>query len=484
MQRPVAGIELKAMAIVAILVVATAVVFALVVPVEALRRGDYAASVRGLATAGGILVLAVAGVLAATRRLVRPLRREIVEREAAERRLLESRRVLADSEDRYRRLYENLAAGVLTLSADGRLLSANPALLRMLSHAAESELLAREFAGDVYAGPGTLDAVLARVRSHGELANVEIRLRRRDGLSIVGLASLRAVWDASGATTGFEATLLDVTDLKLAESQRRSAELRFRRLLDSNTVGVLFGNLHRRTLDDANDCLLALLGLRRPELPVTLEALTPDEHEGRTAELAARLAADGRIEPFQADWLHRDGTRVPVLVSVALVDAARGDFIAVAIDRSAEVAASRRLEDVKAFYELLLDSVPTRIAAVDAEERIYYWNRAYREWFGVCDEGPGRTVAEAVGSVRYAAIAPHVRRALAGDVVSFDARIADSDGNRDLEITYAPTRDARGRVTGFLSFVHDTRPRGAAALRLAATPDLDSGNPRRRTAGD
>jgi PAS domain S-box-containing protein len=484
MWRPVVGIELKAAAFVATLVVATAMAFAVVAPVDELLRGHYAAGARDLAGALGILGVAVGLALAFTRRLVRPLRREIAEREAAERQLRESRRVLADSEIRYRRLYEGIAAGVLTLSADGRLQSANPALVRMLSHASEDELRARHLAEDVYAGPGTLDAILARVRSLGELANVEIRLRRRDGLSIVGLASLRAVWDESGTTAGFEATLIDVTDLKLAESRRRSTELRFRRLFDSNTVGVLFGNLQRRTLDDANDCLLALLGLRRSELPVTLSALTPDEHAARAAEVAARLARDGRIEPFQTECLHRDGTRVPVLISAALVDAPRGDFIAVAIDRSAEVRASRRLQDAKAFYELLLDSVPTRIAAVDAGERIYYWNRAYREWFGVDDERPGRTVAEAVGVRRHATIAPHIRRALAGDTVSFDARVVRPDGPHDLVITYSPTRDPQGQVTGFLSFVHDVTPRTRGAPGLAAVPDADGGKPLRRTGGD
>lgn len=444
----------------------------------------------GAGEAGAVLVvallaLAAGGAVAWTRRRVRPLRREIAEREAAERRLLESRRVLAESEIRYRRLYEGIAAGVLTLSAEGRLLSANPALVRMLAHASEDELRARDFAEEVYAGPGTLAAVLARARSHGELANVEIRLRRGDGLFVIGLATVRAVWDESGVTGGFEATLVDVTDLKLAECQRRSMELRFRRLIDSNAVGVLFGSLQRRTLDDANDCFLALLGLRRSELPVTLAALTPDEHRASAAEAAQRLVAHGRIEPFQTEYLHRDGTRVPVLVGAALVDAAGGDFIAVAIDRSAEVQATRRLEDAKAFYEQLLDAVPTRIAAVDAGERIYYWNRAYREWFGATDARPGRTIAEAVGERHHAEVAPRIRRALAGEPVRFDARIVRDDGAHALEITYVPTRDARGGVTGFLSVVHDLTPRRPDAPRLAAVPGhVVEGRHARRSAVD
>jgi PAS domain S-box-containing protein len=399
-----------------------------------------------------------AGVLAMLRQVEErqlSLEREIGEREAADRRLRESRRVLAESEIRYRRLYEGIAAGVLTLGADGRLLQANPALLRMLLHSTEQELLAREFADEVYAGPGTLDAVLQRVRAHGEIANVEIRLRRRDGRSIVGLATVRAVWDDAGETAQFEATLVDVTDLKLAESQRRSTELRFRRLFDSNTVGVLYGNLERGTLDDANDYLLGMLGLRRSELPLLLATLTPDDYAAQDERVGRELAENGRAEAYQKEYLHRDGSRVPVLSSAALVDPSRGDFIGVVIDRTAEVKAAREVAASKAFYELLLDSVPTRIAAVDAEERVYYWNRAYREWFGIADAAPGKTIAEAVGPTRYAAVQSQIRRALAGETVRFETEIVRDGRRYAVDITYSPVRDAQGRVTGFLSFVHD-----------------------------
>jgi hypothetical protein len=51
-------------------------------------------------------------------------------------------------------------------------------------------------------------------------------------------------------------------------------------------------------------------------------------------------------------------------------------------------------------------------------------------------------------------------------------------------ITYSPTRDPQGQVTGFLSFVHDVTPRTRGAPGLAAVPDADGGKPLRRTGGD
>lgn len=449
MRLPASGFAFRVAAFAATFVVATSFIV-----------GDWSAGHASRTVLLTFALVLVAVAVAATR--ARALTRE----------LYDGRRVLAESEIRYRRLYDGIAAGVLEIGADGRLRQANPATLRMLEHATEDELLARDFAEDVYAGPGTLHAVLLRTRSEGELANVEVRLRRRDGRTVVGLATIRAVWDEHGATASFEATLIDVTDMKLAESQRRSMELRFRRLFDSNAVGVLFGNLHRRTIDDANDYLLDLLGLRRTELPLPITTITPDEFVTQDREKARELVDNGSIEPFQKEYVHRDGTRVPALVSAALVDPVRGDFIGVAIDRTAEVTAARQVEETKAFYELLLDAVPTRIAAVDANERVLYWNRAYREWFGSGEIG--RTIAEAVGPSRYAAVSPQIRRALAGETVHFETQIVRDGRRYALDITYAPMRDARGGVSGFLSFVHDLTPHRELEERIRENQRLEA----------
>ena len=50
----------------------------------------------------------------------------------------------------------------------------------------------------------------------------------------------------------------------------------------------------------------------------------------------------------------------------------------------------------------------------------------------------------------------HVARALAGEEVSYEARVDFGPGHtRDVRVTYVPDRDASGRVRGFVSRVTD-----------------------------
>lgn len=91
-------------------------------------------------------------------------------------------------------------------------------------------MLAQDFRNHAYAGPGRFDALLDCARVSGELSAVEMTLRWRDGLQVMFAAKPRTQWGEPGAVTGFEATMLEIGELKLADRQRRSGERRFRHL--------------------------------------------------------------------------------------------------------------------------------------------------------------------------------------------------------------------------------------------------------------
>ena len=62
---------------------------------------------------------------------------------------------LKASEARYRELYENVVAGVFQSTPDGKFMSANPALVRLLGYASEDELLGLDIGRDLYMYPRT-----------------------------------------------------------------------------------------------------------------------------------------------------------------------------------------------------------------------------------------------------------------------------------------------------------------------------------------
>jgi len=128
-------------------------------------------------------------------------------------------------EERYRLLFERNLAGVCRLTMDGRVLDCNDACARMFGFSSPAEFADFPVAG-LYFHPAEHDQVLERLTREGQLSNLELRLRRRDGSPVWVLANVTLVRDPAHQPAVIEGTLVDVTGRKLAEEKA----LRFNRL--------------------------------------------------------------------------------------------------------------------------------------------------------------------------------------------------------------------------------------------------------------
>ena len=138
------------------------------------------------------------------------------------RRLLAARvseRELRASERRYRSLFENVIEGIYQSSLDGRMLAANPALVRMLGYESVEELQSLDIARDLYSDPEEREYLIQRMQAEGELRNFEITLKRKDGTLLTVLENGRLVVDERTGETHHEGTLTDITDRKHAERE-------------------------------------------------------------------------------------------------------------------------------------------------------------------------------------------------------------------------------------------------------------------------
>jgi PAS domain S-box-containing protein len=131
-----------------------------------------------------------------------------------------------------------------------------------------------------------------------------------------------------------------------AEDALRASEQRFRRTFECNMVpmgvwtrdGVIAG---------ANDALLDLLGYTRADLDagqLHWAALTPPEHRHRDAVALAEIKARGVSTPFEKEYLHKDGHRVPVLIGGAAFTGTASSGVFFAIDLSERKRVHEELE--------------------------------------------------------------------------------------------------------------------------------------------
>jgi PAS domain S-box-containing protein len=107
--------------------------------------------------------------------------------------------------------------------------------------------------------------------------------------------------------------------LEASVSRLRVSEERLRRIAESGMVGLLFWELGGR-VTYANDRFLEMIGCTREDLVaggVDWRAMTPPEWDATDRAAIAEIAVNGVTTPFEKEFVRRDGTRVPVLVSAA-----------------------------------------------------------------------------------------------------------------------------------------------------------------------
>jgi diguanylate cyclase (GGDEF)-like protein/PAS domain S-box-containing protein len=133
---------------------------------------------------------------------------------------------LRAAEAKYRNLFENALEGIFQSSLDGDLITANPALARMLGYDSPEELMTRVNDPDVdlYVLPGRLAEYTRELRLNGRISNFESEVYRKDGSRIWISENVQEVVDSAGEGHR-EGTLVDITARKHAEEDLRRAKV-------------------------------------------------------------------------------------------------------------------------------------------------------------------------------------------------------------------------------------------------------------------
>ena len=160
------------------------------------------------------------------------------------------------------------------------------------------------------------------------------RLRTRSGeiRNVIGSAVPIDVGDLKCVLS----TFLDVTEHRRAEEAMRKSEERFRKLFESNTIGIAIADLAGRILE-ANDAFLKMIGSPREELltgAMRWETLTPPEFSDRDRAAVVELQRSGAVTPWEKELFRKDGSRVPVLIGVAMLQASEASSLSYIVDLS------------------------------------------------------------------------------------------------------------------------------------------------------
>jgi PAS domain S-box-containing protein len=142
----------------------------------------------------------------------------VIKRKSAEEALLKS-------EESFRNLFENSTVGLYRTTPDGKILLANPTLVKMLGYDSFEELTKRNLEKDGFEPGYERHEFKKRVENDTFVQGLEIAWKKNDGTEIFVRESSKAIRDASGKVQYYEGTVEDITERKKAEQElARSAQ--------------------------------------------------------------------------------------------------------------------------------------------------------------------------------------------------------------------------------------------------------------------
>jgi two-component system cell cycle sensor histidine kinase/response regulator CckA len=217
---------------------------------------------------------------------------------------------------------------------------------------------------DYITKPLNHEEVLARVNTHVRLQNLTKRLTEQN-----------------------ERLEQEIQHRQQVEAEREQAfralqrsEARFRRLIESNVIGVTF-SMTDGSITDANDAFLQIVGYDRADLQagrLNWRAMTPPEYVYLHEVAVTELNNTAAFSAFEQEYFHKDGHCVPVMVGGALLDESQKAIVGFVLDLTQHKQAEDKIREQAALLNITTDAILVR----DLDNKIQYWNTGAEQVYG------------------------------------------------------------------------------------------------------
>jgi PAS domain S-box-containing protein len=281
--------------------------------------------------------------------------------------LKKTEEALRDSEARYRTLFDRVPVGLYRSTPSGQILAANRALVRMLGFP-DRESLLKMNAQALYAEATDRSRLLEEIDRSSVALDLEMQLRRYDGVTIWVKENARTICDSHGTVLYYEGSLEDITERKRAEEALRLSEERHRTLQANVPIGVLRTTLEGEFLS-ANPALVRMLGCTSEEEVLRTPARAFWTTAQRRQEFLEQLRAHGSVTDFEMQIRRKNGANIWVSLSARATLDEEGE-IAFLDGVARDISERKRAEeDLRRAHDNLERRVEERTSELTAANR-------------------------------------------------------------------------------------------------------------------
>jgi len=252
-------------------------------------------------------------------------------------------RLQEETSGNFRELVERSTIGIYRTTPGGRILYANPAIIKMLGFASFEELARRNLEEEGFEPAYPRSHFKEMMEKEGEIRGLESVWIRKDGTRLWVRESAWAIKDESGKIIFYEGTVEDITE-------RVEAEEAYLTIVENALQGIVL--IQKNRVVFANPAMEKISGYSRDELqaftPEQVRNLVHPEDRDRVWEnMQRRMKGEEVPSSYEFRFLHKNGEVRWVKISATRINY-RGELAILAsyLDITEEKRLAERLEAI------------------------------------------------------------------------------------------------------------------------------------------
>ena len=389
---------------------------------------------------------------------------------------------LEEAREKYRGIFEGALEGMFQTTIEGQILTANPALAKMLGYESPDDFMSsvKDIALDVWEEQDERKRYMEVLLERGAVREYECRLKRKDGTGVWVSVSSRRVLGADAQVIFHEGFIIDITDRKRAEHSLRASAESLEEAQRIGRLGSYVLDIPASTWTSSN-ALDELFGIGedydRTEAG-WLALIHPDDRMMMASYLNDLLR--GRLERFEKEyriircsdhaerWVHGLGRlEFDALGDLRIL---RGVIKDITAAKQSEIA----LRDNEQCFRDTFEQAAVGIIHTSLEGKILRSNARFAEIIGYSlDAIPGMTFQQITAVEDLERSNAALQRTTTGgaDVPLspvWEKRYIRRDGSLTwVRLTISIQRDQEGRALHYIAVIEDINERKAAEANLS-----------------
>lgn len=371
-------------------------------------------------------------------------------------------------------IVESSDDAIIGETLDGLIVSWNPGAVRMLGYSPE-EVIGRPVS--ILNPPGHSDSsvvILNKIKHREEVEHYETVRRRKDGRHILVSLTISPIMDRTGRVVGASTIARDITQYRETEESLRNVGERFTGIYNASKDAIGYATLGGVLLD-VNDAFCRLTGYSREQLlsGKTFKDITPPEYHRLESQKVGELLRTGTPTEYEKEYMRRDGSRVPVLVTSFIVRDADGKPAGLA-GIIKDITEHKQAQETRDHLAAIVDSSEDAIIGETLDGIITSWNLGARKIYGYgAEEITGKHGSILLPTDRMDEMRNILEKLRLGEVFEHyeTVRVRKDGKHIDVSLTISPIKDAAGKLVGVSTIARDVTERKLAEEALRASEE-------------